>query len=132
MARQRLRGASGSELRAPRPLTAELADGCPVAAFDEGRELIIVIISGGGLDDGSGYFRLAAQLSETCRVLRLTRRQYRVDVNRWRPVNIADEASDVVALARASGRPCYLSGHSACGAVALVAALAAPECFEAV
>ena len=132
MARQRRRGASGSDLRAPRRLTGESADGCPVAAVDEGTGPVTVIISGAGLDDGGGYARLAAQLGDTCRVLRLIRRQYRADVERWRPVEIADEASDVVALARAADGPCYLFGHSAGGAVALEAALAAPECFDAI
>jgi pimeloyl-ACP methyl ester carboxylesterase len=113
-------------------LTVESADGCPVAAVDEGSGPVAVIISGAGLDDGGGYARLAAQLRDTCRVLRLTRRQYRADVERWRPVEIADEASDVVALARAADGPCYLFGHSAGGAVALEAAIAAPECFDAI
>jgi hypothetical protein len=53
---------------------------------------VTVIIAGGGLDDGRGYARLAAQLTSTNRVLRLTRRQYRTDLARWRPVNIADES----------------------------------------
>lgn len=65
-------------------------------------------------------------------MLRLVRRQYRTDLAQWRPVDIADEAADVVALGRAVGRPCYVFGHSAGGVVALEAALAAPECFDAV
>jgi pimeloyl-ACP methyl ester carboxylesterase len=113
-------------------LNVESADGCLVEAVDEGRGPVTVVISGAGLDDGGGYSRLAAQLRDTFRVLRLTRRQYRADVERWRPVDIADEASDVVALAQAAGRPCYLFGHSAGGAVALEAAVAAPECFDAI
>jgi len=36
-----------------------------------------------------------------------------------------------VAVARAVGGPCYVFGHSAGGVVALEAALAAPECFDA-
>ena len=90
-----------------------------------------MIISGGGLDDGRGYAGLAAQLASTHRVLRLTRRQYRTDLAKWRPVDIADEAADVVALARAVGGTCYLFGHSAGGVVALEAALAVPGCFDA-
>ena len=113
-------------------LTAESADGCPILANDEGSGPVAVIISHGGLDDGRGYARLAAQLASRHRVLRLVRRQYRTDLAQWRPVDIADEAADVVALARAVGRPCYLFGHSSGGVVALEAALAAPECFDAV
>ena len=116
---------------APSHLRVESADGCPVAAVDEGSGPVTVIISGAGLDDGGGNARLAVRLRDTCRVLRFTRRQYRADVVRWQPVGIADEASDVVALARAAGRPCCLFGHSAGVAVALEAALAAPECFDA-
>lgn len=112
-------------------MTAESADGCTVSAYDEGHGRVTVIINGAGLDDGRGYARLAAALKDTHRVLRLTRRQYRTDNERWQPVNVRDEAADVVALAQAVGRPCYLFGHSAGGVSALEAALAAPECFDA-
>lgn len=123
---------TGSDPRASRQLTVKSSDGCPVSAVDEGSGQVTVIVSGGGLDDGRGYRRLAVQLSSTCRVLRLTRRQYRADVRQWRPVDIADEALDIVALARAVGRPCYVFGHSAGGVVALEAAIAAPELFDAI
>ena len=116
---------------ATKQLTAESADGCPILAYDEGSGPVTVIMAGGGLDDGRGYARLAAQLTGSNRVLRVVRRQYRTDLARWWPVNIADEASDVVALARAAGRPCYVFGHSSGGVVALEAALAAPEYVDA-
>ena len=112
-------------------MTATSADGCPISAYDEGSGPVTVIIAGGGLDDGRGYAKLAARLSNTNRVLRVTRRGYRTDVARWRPVDVADEAADVVALARAVGGPCYVFGHSAGGVVALEATLAAPDCFDA-
>lgn len=118
-----------------RAAVTELArspDGCPVSAYDEGSGPISVIVSGGGLDDGRGYARLARQLTDAHRVLRLTRREYRADAAQWRPVEIADEAADLVALATTVGRPCYLFGHSAGGVVALEAVVAAPELFDAV
>ena len=88
-------------------LTAQSADGCSISAYVEGSGSVTVIIAGGRLDDGRGYAGLAAELSGANRVLRLTRRQYRTDLARWRPVDIADEAADVVALSRTVGRPCY-------------------------
>jgi len=112
-------------------LTTTSADGCPISAYDEGSGPVNVIIAGGGLDDGRGYAGLAGRLTSTYRVLRLTRRRYRTDVARWGPVDVADEAADVVALARAVGPPCYLFGHSAGGVVALEATLAAADCFAA-
>ncbi len=75
-------------------------DGCPISAYDEGSGPVTVIIVHGGLDDGRGYVRLAGQLTNTHRVLRLVRRQYRTDAEQWRPVDMTDEAADVVA-----GRP---------------------------
>jgi pimeloyl-ACP methyl ester carboxylesterase len=131
MVHRRRRTALSSQHEGAQQLLAESADGCPVSAYDEGRGPVTVIISGGGLDDGRGYARLAAQLKDANRVLRLIRRQYRTDNDRWQPVNIADEAADVVALAQTVGRPCYLFGHSAGGVGALEAALAAPEYFDA-
>ncbi len=110
---------------------AQSADGCPISAYDEGSGSITVVIAGGGLDDGRGYARLAAELAGTNRVLRLTRRQYRTDLAQWRPVEVADEAADVVALCQTVGRPCYVFGHSAGGVVALEAALTAPDCIDA-
>lgn len=112
-------------------LTVESADGHPVSAFDAGGGRVTVIISGAGLDDGRGYARLADKLAGTCRVLRLTRRRYRADLERSETVEVEDEAADVLALARAAGRPCYVFGHSAGGVVALEAALAAPGSIDA-
>ena len=112
-------------------VTAESPDGFVSSAYDQGRGPVTVIIVGGGLDDGRGYARLAGRLSSRYRVLRVIRRQYRADAGRWRPVDVADEASDVVALARTVSPPCYLFGHSSGAVVALEAALAASELFGA-
>src|SRR3954451_396185 len=131
MTRRRRPGVRGAQRRTANQLTATSADGCPISAYDEGSGPVTVIIAGGGLDDGRGYAGLAARLTSRNRVLRLTRRGYRTDVARWRPLEIADEAADVVALPRGAGGPCYLFGHSAGGVVALEATLAAPDCFDA-
>ena len=112
-------------------VTAESRDGFVTSAYDQGSGPATVIIVGGGLDDGRGYGRLADQLSNRYRVLRVIRRQYRADAEPWRPVDIEDEASDVVALARTVNTPCYLFGHSSGAVVALEAALAAPDRFGA-
>ena len=106
-------------------------DGFTVSAYDEGSGPVPVIIIGGGMDDGRSYARLAAELAATNRVLRVVRRQYDPKAARWRPVQIADEVSDVIALARLVGRPCYLFGHSSGGVVALETALAAPDLVDA-
>jgi pimeloyl-ACP methyl ester carboxylesterase len=120
-----------ARIDAVKQLAAVSADGCPVSAYDEGDGQAAVIIVGGAGDDGRGHARLAAKLTSTNRVLRLIRRQYRTDLAAWRPVNVTDEAADVVALARTTGRPCYLFGHSSGGVIALEAALIAPESFAA-
>ncbi len=114
-----------------RLLSLAAADGCPVSAHDEGHGAVAVVLAGGGLDDGRSYAGLAARLATRHRVLRLVRRQYRADVDSWRPVGLRDEAADVVAVAAAVGRPCYLFGHSSGGVAALEAALAAPDRFDA-
>jgi pimeloyl-ACP methyl ester carboxylesterase len=109
---------------------AEAADGMPILARDEGSGPVTTIIVHGGLDDGRSYGRLAARLASGSRVLRIVRRRYGDE--RSRNMDIADEAADVVALARDTDGPCYLFGHSSGGVVALEAAAAAPECFKAV
>src|SRR4051794_18603233 len=101
MARRRRSIARGSAGGAASQLNATSVDGCPITAYEEGSGPVTVIIAGGGLDDGRGYARLAARLKSTNRVVRLTRRGYRTDVARWRPVEVKDETADVVALARA-------------------------------
>jgi pimeloyl-ACP methyl ester carboxylesterase len=116
---------------APRMVTVASADSCPVEAYDEGSGPVSIIIVGGGLDDGRGYAKLAAELSGKHRVLRLRRRQYRAGAEQWQPADIADEAADVIALAEVAGRPCYLFGHSSGGVIALEAALRAPNQVDA-
>lgn len=103
------------------------ADGAGVRATDEGRGRVIVILHP-GLDDGSSWKRVATLLAENYRVLRVHRRQYRLDVPP--PITMGDEAADVLALARGIGKPVVLIGHSS-GAVAALEALAAAGDDEA-
>ena len=81
-----------------------------------------------GLDDGSRPKRLAALLTGRYRVLRLIRRQYRLDL-KPRPTTVEQEVEDVVAVARALGAPVLLYGHSDGAVVALEALAAAPDAF---
>jgi pimeloyl-ACP methyl ester carboxylesterase len=107
--------------------TVTSADGTEVRAYDEGQGPPIVMLHP-GLDDGTRLKRLAALLAERHRVLRLIRRQYRLDL-KPRTTSIADEVQDVVAVARALGGNVLLYGHSDGGVVALESLAAAPELF---
>jgi pimeloyl-ACP methyl ester carboxylesterase len=109
--------------------TVASADGTEVRAYDEGQGPAIVMLHP-GLDNGTRLKRLAAQLTDRYRVLRLHRRQYRLDL-KPRPTSIAQEVEDVVAVAQAIGGPVLLYGHSDGGVVALEALAAAPQAFAA-
>lgn len=107
--------------------TTASADGTQVRAHDEGQGPAIVMLHP-GLDDGTRLKRLAALLTDRYRVLRLHRRQYRLDLKPL-PTSIAQEVEDVVAVAQATGGPVLLYGHSDGGVVALEALAAAPQAF---
>lgn len=110
-------------------LTAIPTDGPDVLVDDEGRGPAILMI-GPGLDDGSRGRKLAAILAERFRVLRLHRRQYRLDLGAASsPCTVADEVDDVLAVTRAVGKPVVVYGHSSGGVVALEALAAAPSTF---
>jgi len=113
--------------------TVASADGTDVRAYDEGQGRAIVML-GPGLDDGTRTRRLAARLTARYRVLRLHRRQYRLDLMAdpklgGSSVPIAREVEDAVAVARAVGEPVLLYGHSDGGVVALEALAASPSSF---
>lgn len=95
---------------------------------DEGRGPVILIVHG-GMGDSSAWARVARPLARRYRVIRLHRRQYRLDLVRADPVTIAEEVDDVLALARTVGEPVLLVGHSSGGVIALEAAAAAPALF---
>lgn len=107
-------------------LETTASDGTDVEAFDEGSGPVILVVPP-GMDDGSGYARVAATLADRFRVLRLRRRQYRLDLPA--PVTIADEVRDIEALARAVDEQMLLVGHSSGAVVALEALVAMPHAF---
>ncbi|WP_433258474.1 alpha/beta fold hydrolase [Streptosporangium sp. CA-135522] len=95
-------------------------------AYDEGQGPPIVMVHP-GLSDGRRCGKVAAILSGRYRVLRLDRRQYRLD--RGAPVQVEQEVEDVLALIRSVGKPVVLYGHSSGGVVALEALVASPSSF---
>ncbi|QYC41967.1 Alpha/beta hydrolase family protein [Nonomuraea coxensis DSM 45129] len=110
-------------------ITTVSADGTGVRAYDDGQGPPILMVHP-GLSDGTRCRRLAAILSGGgYRVLRLERRQYRLDLRPGPPVGIEQEVEDVLALVRAVGAPVVLYGHSSGGVVALEALVASPSSF---
>jgi pimeloyl-ACP methyl ester carboxylesterase len=107
-------------------ITVTSVDGTDIRAFDEGHGPVILVVHP-GLDDGRSWGRVAIRLSRRFRVVRIQRRQYRLDLAA--PCSIALEAADVVALAKAVGEPMLLVGHSSGGVVALEALVASPASF---
>jgi pimeloyl-ACP methyl ester carboxylesterase len=89
-------------------LTTTSADGTTVRAYDDGRGPAIVLL-GPGLDDGTRDKKLAKILAKRFRVVRLHRRQYRLDLKAdpklGSPCTVADEVKDVLAVVRAIGEP---------------------------
>jgi pimeloyl-ACP methyl ester carboxylesterase len=114
-------------------LTVTSADGTDVRAYDEGTGPAIVML-GPGLDDGTRTKKMAAILAKRFRVIRLHRRQYRLDLKAdpelgGSPCTVAQEVEDVLAVVRAVGEPVVLYGHSDGGVVALEALAASPSSF---
>jgi pimeloyl-ACP methyl ester carboxylesterase len=107
-------------------LTVAAEDGTEIRAADDGAGRCVLIVHP-GLDDGRSWQRVAALLTPRFRVVALHRRQYRLDLPGG--CSIAQEAADVVALARAVGEPVLVVGHSSGGVVALEALLASPSDF---
>lgn len=106
-------------------ITLTAADGTDVRAFDEGHGPVILVVHP-GFDDGKSWGKVAARLSGRFRVVRIVRRQYRLDRPAPVPYSIAREAGDVLALAADIGEPMVIVGHSSGGVVALEALAAAP------
>jgi pimeloyl-ACP methyl ester carboxylesterase len=114
-------------------ITTTSADGTDVRVYDEGQGPAIVML-GPGLDDGTRCKKIAAILAERFRVVRLHRRQYRLDLKAdpelgGSPCTVAQEVEDVLAVVRAIGEPVVLYGHSDGGVVALEALAASPSSF---
>jgi pimeloyl-ACP methyl ester carboxylesterase len=114
-------------------LTTTTADGTSVRAYDEGHGPAIVLL-GPGLDDGTRDKRLASILAKRFRVVRLHRRQFRLDLKAdsklgGAPFTVAQEVEDVLAVVRAVGKRVVLYGHSDGAVVALEALAASPSSF---
>jgi pimeloyl-ACP methyl ester carboxylesterase len=86
------------------------------------------------MDDGRRFGKVAKILARRFRVVRLQRRQYRVDLKTdpklGVPCNtVAQEVDDILAVVRAVGGPVVIYGHSDGGVVALEALVASPSSF---
>lgn len=104
------------------------ADGTDVHAFDEGRGPVILVIHPGN-DDGTSWRKVAARLSGRFRVVRIVRRQYRLDLPAPCRYSMAREVEDVLALAEVIGERMVVVGHSSGGVVALEVLAAEPSAF---
>jgi pimeloyl-ACP methyl ester carboxylesterase len=121
--------ARAGEINAP---IATAADGTSVRAAAEGEGRVILILHP-GMDTGKSYARVAASLARRYRVIRLHRRQYRLDLKsdplRGSPCTVAEEVDHVLAVVQAAGTPVLLFGHSSGGTIALEALVASPMSF---
>lgn len=113
-------------------LTAQASDGTNVRAEFEGEGQVILILHP-GMATSKSYAKVAARLARRYRVIRVHRRQYRLDLKtdplRRSPCTIAEEVDDVLAIVKAVGTPILLFGHSSGGAVALETLVASPSSF---
>lgn len=109
-------------------LTTSSADGTEVRAVDQGQGKPILIVHP-GLDDGSSWHWVAKRLGERFRVVRLHRRQYRLDLATSLPCTIGQEVEDLLALAHTIGEPVLAVGHSSGAVVALEALVKSPSPF---
>jgi pimeloyl-ACP methyl ester carboxylesterase len=109
-------------------LTTRSADGTEVRARADGTGPVILVLHA-ARDDGSAWGRVAARLADRFRVVRLHRRQHRLDLDAIQPCSIASEVEDVFAVICAVGAPVVVVGHSSGGVVALEAMVASPSTF---
>src|SRR5512135_1738908 len=113
-------------------LTATAADGSSVRAEVEGSGRTILILHP-GMDTGKSYARVAAILGKHYRVIRLHRRQYRLDLKadplHGSPCTVSDEVAHVLAILKTTEEPIFLYGHSSGGPVALETLLASSSSF---
>jgi pimeloyl-ACP methyl ester carboxylesterase len=115
-----------------RTLTTTSADGTTVRALDEGQGPVILILHP-GMETGTRYGKVAAILSKRFRVIRLHRRQYRLDPKKdprvGSPCTVAAEVEHVLAIVKKVRGPLVIYGHSSGGPVALEALVASPSSF---
>jgi pimeloyl-ACP methyl ester carboxylesterase len=116
-------------------LTTTSADGTNVQAIDEGQGRPVVMVGPGFDYQGQQNKKLAKVLAKDCRVLRILRRTYRVDlktdVKMAKPrVTAAQEVADIEAVVKAiGGGPVVLYGHSSGAVIALEALVASPAFY---
>ncbi|MBT2585929.1 alpha/beta fold hydrolase [Arthrobacter sp. ISL-95] len=108
--------------------TARSGDGVSVIAHDEGQGPVILVV-GPGSDDGSSWAKVSSRLASRFRVLRVHRRQYRLDLDNPDGFPMSKEAEDIVALVTAVGVPVLVVGHSSGGVAALEALVVSPASF---
>jgi pimeloyl-ACP methyl ester carboxylesterase len=115
-----------------RSLTTTAADGTTVRALDEGQGPVILILHP-GMETGARYQKVADILARRFRVLRLHRRQYRLDMKKdarlGDPCTVVQEVEHVLSLVELIDGPLLVYGHSSGGPVALESLLAAPSSF---
>jgi pimeloyl-ACP methyl ester carboxylesterase len=113
-------------------LLAQASDGTSVRAEAEGEGRVMLILHP-GMNTAKSYEKVAARLGRQYRVIRLYRRQYRLDLKtdplRGSPCTVAEEVEHVLAIVKAVGEPVLLFGHSSGGTVALEALVASPSSF---
>jgi pimeloyl-ACP methyl ester carboxylesterase len=107
-------------------IVTHLPDGTDVHARVNGRGPVLLVLHA-ARDDGSAWGRVADQLSDRFRVMRVQRRQHRLDVDG--PCSIRDEVADVRTIAAGTRAPIVLVGHSSGAVVALEAMVASPARF---
>jgi pimeloyl-ACP methyl ester carboxylesterase len=103
-------------------------DGVDVRCVDEGQGFPILVVHG-GMNSPSDWDKVAGCMVSRFRIVRLHRRQYRLDVELESPITMTQETDDVVALATAIGEPVLLVGHSSGAVLGLEAMVAAPSLF---
>ncbi len=109
-------------------ITTTASDGTSVRAYDEGQGPVVLLLHG-GMDEGASWTRVAARLRSRFRVLRLHRRQYRLDLGTGEACTMAEEVEHVRALVELIDEPMLVVGHSSGGVLALEALVALPEAF---
>lgn len=114
--------------KGPTMITTTASDGSSVRAYDEGQGPVILLLHG-GMDEGASWARVAARLRSRFRVLRLHRRQYRLDLKVSEACTMAEEVEHVRALVKLIDEPMLIVGHSSGGVLALEALAALPEAF---
>lgn len=96
----------------------------PVRTRGRGPDVVLVHP---GLDDGRSWKRVASRLSQSFRVTTYTRLRYTAE---GRGASMAEEATELSAVAESLGSPVAVLGHSSGAIVALEALSRTPELFS--